>query len=112
MSAYGEDRKRAAVGQSDANDPTETSADNDPRLRRTTAIAQVLRSKRVMPASVLDRCDRYVRRDRAGVSELGRADRRHLGAVGFVDELVEHGLDRRLSLLRSGITHVIMLEVG
>src|SRR5215472_8245104 len=56
---------------------------------------------------------RNIKRDRSRVDNivLGfHLDRRDLGVVGLVEELVQHALDRGLGFLRSGVAHVIVLE--
>src|SRR4051794_27011330 len=67
-----------------------------------------------MPVSVLGWYNRYVRRDRTGVEDLGRRfpciDGRNL-AVGD-QELIQHAQDRVLGLVRASIAHVIVLEGG
>src|SRR5581483_4486520 len=57
----------------------------------------------------------YIERHRSGVEGLlhvGLDRRDGTRLVGLGQELVQHALDRGLRLLRSGIAHVVVLEIG
>jgi len=66
-----------------------------------------------MPASVLDRCDRHVGRNRPGIGHRRRRfcdDRPELAFV--IEEFVEHALDRRFDVVGTAIAHVGVLVAG
>ena len=67
----------------------------------------------ISSAALGEFCAGHVQRDRPGsVGSSAPWCRPAQRAVGIVEEFVEHGLDRRLGLVRTGVAHVVMLEAG